>query len=259
VRGNGQGWSSPEIISSLVLGALGVIAFVVWEHRAPAPMLPLRLFRSRAFSAANAASLAMYFGMFGSIFLLVQFMQTAQGHTPLEAGLRTLPWTGMPALVAPIAGVLSDRVGGRPLIAGGLALQAIGLAWIASITTPDVAYTSMVLPFIVCGTGMGLFFAPIANVVVSAVRADEIGKASGANNAIREIGGVFGIAVLASIFAHNGGYATPQTFNDGLVPAVWAGAAVVAVGAVVALLIPGRRHAADAIPVEAAEALGPAA
>jgi EmrB/QacA subfamily drug resistance transporter len=259
VRGNGQGWTSPEIVGSLVLGTLGVIAFVVWEHRASAPMLPLRLFRSRAFSAANAASLAMYFGMFGSIFLLVQFMQTAQGHTPLEAGLRTLPWTGMPAIVAPIAGVLSDRVGGRPLIAGGLALQAIGLAWIASITTPDVAYGSMVLPFIVCGTGMGLFFAPIANVVVSAVRADEIGKASGANNAIREIGGVFGIAVLASIFAHNGGYATPQTFNDGLVPAVWAGAAVVAVGAAIALLIPGRRRVADAIPVEAAEALGPAA
>ncbi len=181
-------------------------------------MLPMRFFENRAFSAANAASLFMYFGMFGSIFLLTQFFQTAQGYSPLEAGLRVLPWTAMPMIVAPISGALSDRIGGRPLMAIGLGLQALGLAWIALVSTATVGYGSLVGPFIVSGIGMGMFFAPVANVVLSAVRPVEEGKASGANNAIREVGGVLGVAVLASIFARYGGYESPMTFNDGLVP-----------------------------------------
>ena len=203
----------------------------------------MRFFRNRAFSAANGASLFMYFGMFGSIFLLTQFFQTAQGYSPLEAGLRVLPWTAMPIFVAPIAGALSDRIGGRPLMATGLALQATGLAWIAAVSTPTVGYESLVGPFIVSGIGMGMFFAPVANVVLSAVRRDEEGKASGVNNAIREVGGVFGVAVLASLFTRYGGYESPQTFNDGLVAATWVGAAVVGVGALVALVIPRKRRA----------------
>ena len=150
----------------------------------------------------------MYFGMFGSIFLLTQFLQTVQGYSPLGAGLRMLPWTAMPMLVAPIAGVLSDRIGGRPLMGAGLALQAVALGWLAAIVDPDGRRTShLVAPFIIAGVGMGLFFAPVANVVLSAVRGEEEGQASGANNAIRELGGVFGVAVLASIFAAQGGYA----------------------------------------------------
>ena len=143
----------------------------------------------------------MYFGMFGSIFLLSQFFQTAQGYSPFEAGLRVLPWTAMPMIVAPIAGALSDRIGGRPFLAGGLALQAIGLGWIAAVSSADVGYSSLIGPFIVSGIGMGMFFAPVANIVLSAVGLRDEGKASGASNAIREVGGVFGVAVLASIFA----------------------------------------------------------
>jgi EmrB/QacA subfamily drug resistance transporter len=238
VNGNSDGWTSPAIVGALIGGAALLSAFVAWELRAPQPMLPMRFFRDRAFAAANGASLFMYFGMFGSIFLLTQFFQTAQGFSPLESGLRVLPWTAMPMVVAPIAGALSDRIGGRPIMATGLALQAIGLAWIAAVSTATVGYASLIGPFIVSGIGMAMFFAPVANVVLSAVRPLEEGKASGTNNAIREVGGVLGVAVLASIFARTGGYESPETFSDGLVPALWVGAVVVGVGAIVALLIP---------------------
>ena len=249
VHGNAEGWASTEIVGSLAAGALALVAFVAWERRASQPMLPMRLFRSRAFSAANGASLFMYFGMFGSIFLLTQFFQTAQGYSPLEAGLRVLPWTAMPMVVAPIAGALSDRVGGRPFMALGLGLQAVGLAWIAAVSDANVGYASLVGPFVLSGIGMGMFFAPVANVVLSAVRPQEEGKASGANNAIREVGGVLGIAVLASIFTRYGGYGSPEAFTDGLVVATWVGAAVVGVGSLVALVVPSRRRAAGA-PLE---------
>jgi EmrB/QacA subfamily drug resistance transporter len=246
VNGNADGWSSPAIVGALVAGGVLLAGFVGWEFRAREPMLPMRFFRNRAFAAANGASLLMYFGMFGSIFLLTQFFQTAQGYSPLESGLRVLPWTAMPMVVAPIAGALSDRIGGRPFMALGLTLQAIGLGWIAAVSNATVGYESFVGPFILSGIGMGMFFAPVANVVLSAVRPEEEGKASGANNAIREVGGVLGVAVLASIFAHSGGYGTPVTFNDGLVPAIWVGGAVVAVGALIALAIPRKRRPAVA-------------
>jgi len=246
IHGNGDGWTSPTIVGALLGGVLLLAAFVAWELRTPQPMLPMRFFRNRAFAAANGASLLMYFGMFGSIFLLSQFFQTAQGYSPLGAGLRILPWTLMPMFVAPVAGALSDRIGGRPLMATGLALQALGLGWIAAVSTATVGYTSLVGPFILSGVGMALFFAPVANVVLSAVRPQEEGKASGTNNAIREVGGVLGVAVLASIFARYGGYESPQIFNDGLVPALWIGAAVLAAGSLVALLIPRKRRIVEA-------------
>jgi EmrB/QacA subfamily drug resistance transporter len=243
VHGNSDGWGSAQIVASLTAGAVLLAAFVAWEARAKAPMLPLRFFKDRAFAAANGASLAMYFGMFGSVFLLSQFFQTAQGYSPLEAGLRVLPWTAMPMLVAPIAGALSDRIGGRPFLAGGLALQAIGLGWIAAVSSADIGYASLVGPFILSGIGMGMFFAPVANIVLTAVGVRDEGKASGASNAIREVGGVFGVAVLASIFASRGGYESPAIFNDGLVAATWVGAAVVAAGALIALAVPGKKRA----------------
>ena len=237
VRGNQVGWGSPEIVGMLTAGLVVLGLFLLWESRSAAPMLPLRFFRNRTFSAANAASLLMFFGMFGSIFLLAQFFQTVQGYSPLQAGLRILPWTAMPIVVAPIAGALSDRIGGRPLMAVGLALQAAGLAWIAAVSTPTVAYAELVGPFIISGVGMAMYFAPVANVVLSSVRPEEEGQASGANNAIRELGGVFGVAVLASIFAHYGGYGSRTSYVDGLTPAIYVGAAIVAIGALAALLI----------------------
>ena len=251
VRGNDHGWTSATVLPPMVIGALLVAAFVAWELRAPEPMLPLHLFRSRGFTMTNTASLLMFFGMFGSIFLLAQFLQVVQHYSPLEAGLRMLPWTAMPVLVAPVAGALSDRIGGRPLLAAGLALQAIGLGWLATIERPAVAYMDQVPAFIVCGIGMSLFFAPVANVVLGSVRRDQEGIASGANNAIRELGGVFGIAVLGAVFSARGGYSSGAAFVSGLAPAVWVGSAAVAAAVAAALLLPRSRKAATAAPAPA--------
>jgi EmrB/QacA subfamily drug resistance transporter len=255
VRGNDVGWGSPEIVGSLAGGALVVALFVVWELRARAPMLPMRFFRNRTFAQANLASLLMFFGMFGSIFLLSQFFQTVQGYSPFGSGLRILPWTAMPIFVAPIAGALSDRISGPRIMGVGLALQAIGLGWIAAVSTPTTPYSDLIAPFVLAGMGMGLFFAPVANVVLGTVRPSEEGQASGANNAIRELGGVFGVAVLASIFSGHGGYGTGASFVAGMTPAVWVGAAVVGIGALAALTIPTRRRVAatdEVVPLEPA-------
>jgi EmrB/QacA subfamily drug resistance transporter len=258
VRGNVQGWASPEIVGALTVGALLVAAFVLWELRTPTPMLPMRFFRSRAFALANVASLFMFFGMFGSIFLLAQFFQTVQGYSPLGAGLRILPWTLAPMFIAPVAGALSDRISPRLIIGTGLTLQAVALAWIGLVSTPDVPYTSLIGPFIVAGVGMALFFAPVANVVLSAVRPQEEGQASGANNTIRELGGVFGVAVLAAIFSHVGGYQSAEAFSDGMNAAALVGAAVVGVGAVAAFAMPRRRRE-EQVRLETAEPLADAA
>jgi len=241
VRGAELGWTSTTVLGSLIAGAELVAAFLAWEARAPEPMLPLRFFRSRGFAAVNGVSLAMYFGVFGSIFLLAQFFQVTQGYSPLEAGLRTLPWTIMPMFVAPIAGMLSDRIGSRPLMTAGLTLQAGAIAWLASISTPSVPYGDLVIPFMMAGAGMALVFAPAANAVLGAVRPEEAGQASGATNAIRELGGVLGVAVLASVFASHGSYASPAAYTDGMTSAIWVGAAVLAAGALTALLVPRRR------------------
>jgi EmrB/QacA subfamily drug resistance transporter len=239
-HGNGRGWTDGQVVGAIGAGLALMAAFLAWEARTREPMLPLHLFRRRTSLIANGVSFAMSFGMFGSIFLLSQFFQICQGLSPLDSGLRILPWTATPVLVAPIAGWASGKIGGRPILVAGLTLQAVGLAWVAALTGTNVSYPTLVPAFIVAGAGMGLFFAPIANVVLSAVPREEEGKASGANNTIRELGGVFGVAVLAAIFSANGSYATPQTYVNGLIPGVFAGAAVVAIGAALALALPSR-------------------
>jgi MFS family permease len=180
------------------------------------------------------------------VFLMTQFLQFVQGYSPFEAGLRTLPWIAMPAIVAPIAGALAGRIGGRPLLVAGLALMALGLGWFAAVATPDVAYSAQVPALVLAGIGMGLFFAPVAAVVLSAVRPEEEGKASGATNAIRELGGVFGVAVLAAVFAGQGSYVSGAAFVDGMVPAIWVGAIFVAIAAVLAAFTAGQRRTAPA-------------
>ncbi len=242
IHGNADGWGSSQILAAFAASAVLLPLFLLRQARTARPMLPLRFFRSRSFSAANGVSFLMSFGIFGAIFLLAQFFQIVQGYSPFDAGLRTLPWTGMPIIVAPIAGILSDRIGSRPLLVAGMALMAAGLAWFAAASSPTVPYLELVPALVLAGVGMSMFFAPTANLVLSAVRPEEEGLASGANNTIREVGGVFGVAILASVFAAKGGYSSPQAFVDGLVPALWLGAAMIALGAVVALAIPARRR-----------------
>jgi len=238
VRSQSLGWTSPTVLAALIAGFVLLAAFVAWELRTPEPMLPMSFFAKRSFAVTNVVSLSMYFGMFGSIFFLSQYMQNVLHNTPLQAGLKLLVWTGATMVVAPLAGVLSERLGSRPFMFAGLSLQAGALAWLAAITSAHLPYSRMIVPFVMAGAGMALVFAPSANAVLSSVRTEQAGQASGANNAIREIGGVLGVAVLASVFTSAGGYASPQAFVDGLIPAVWVGVAVLAAGALVVLAFP---------------------
>jgi EmrB/QacA subfamily drug resistance transporter len=238
VRGGSVGWGSTEVMSSLLIGAALVLAFIFYERSSEAPMLPIELFKSRQFSLVNVIAMFMSFGMFGSIFLLAQFLQTVQHYSPLSAGLRTLPWTGMPILIAPLAGVLVGRFGARLLVGIGLGLQALGLGWFAFVLTPTTPYIDAVPAFVIAGIGMSLFFVPVASIVLASVPKNREGIASGTNNAVRELGGVLGVSVLGALFASFGGYASGTVFVNGLIPAVSVGAGVVALGALLTMLLP---------------------
>jgi EmrB/QacA subfamily drug resistance transporter len=254
VRANSSGWGSIEVLSGLAGGALLAIAFVAWELRAGAPMLPMRLFRSRAFSAGNAAMFLLNGSLFGAVFFMAQFQQTALGQGPFDAGLRLLPWGAAMFLVAPRAGTLADRFGARTAIAGGLLLQALGMAWIALIADPGLAYAQMIAPMVVAGAGFALAIPVVqTSVMVAAPRAD-IGKASGTLSTIRQLGGVFGIAIPVAVFAAAGGYASAQAFSDGFAAAMGVCAALALAGAIAGALLPGRRETAVVAAVRPAEA-----
>ncbi|UOE43606.1 DHA2 family efflux MFS transporter permease subunit [Agromyces larvae] len=259
VRGNDAGWDSAEVLGSLIAGAVLLVAFVGWEQRAAAPLLPLRLFRDRGFSAANVVGLAFSFGMFGAVFILIQFLQVVQGATPLEAGVQTMPWTLAPMVVAPLAGALASRVGTRALMVTGLALQTVALVWIALTMAPDVAYGTLVAPFIFAGVGMGLVFAPMSTAVLAGMPEADHAKASGTNSTLREVGVALGIAALTAVFTGAGGELTPTGYVDAAVPAVLVGAGALAVGLVAALFLPAgrgtprRETAADADAAREAE------
>ncbi len=245
VQGNSHGWTSTGVLTSFAVGIAGLAAFVWWELWTDHPMLPLRLFKNRAFAAVNVTAMLFSFGMFGSIFFLSQFLQTVQHYSPLGAGLRVLPWTGVTMLLAPFVGVLAERWGGKILVVSGLVLQAVGLFWLVSLFSPTTPYIDMVPAFVVAGVGMTLFFVPLASLVLSAVPASLEGVASGTNSAFRELGGVFGIAVLGAVFSSKGGYASGQDYVNGLTPAIAVGAVVVALGAVAAMLVPARRRSRE--------------
>jgi EmrB/QacA subfamily drug resistance transporter len=246
VRSQSLGWSSSEVVVSLAVGAALLVAFVWQELRTSEPMLPMEFFTNRGFAVTNAVSIAMYFGMFGSIFFLSQFLQNVLHNTPLQAGVKLLVWTGAVMIVSPAAGFLSERLGSRMFMVAGLGLQAIALGLLATMASVHQSYASMVIPFVLAGSGMALVFAPSANAVLSSVRTAQTGQASGATNAIRELGGVLGIAVLATVFSSHGSYANPEAYVSGLVPAMWVGAAVLAAGALIAAVFPFNTRASAA-------------
>jgi EmrB/QacA subfamily drug resistance transporter len=246
VRGNDAGWGSTEVAGSLALGAALIVAFIVWESKATAPLLPLWLFRDRSFSIANVIGLTFSFGMFGSIFILIQFLQVVQKHTPLEAGVMTMPWTMAPMVIAPLAGFIAPRVGTRALIVTGLTLQSLGIFWLGATMSADAAYTTMLPGFIAAGIGMGLVFAPMSTAVLATMKEADHAKASGTNSTLREIGTALGIAVLTAIFVGAHGALTPDLYVDAARPAVLTGAAVLAGTVLVALLLPAGRSRTSA-------------
>jgi EmrB/QacA subfamily drug resistance transporter len=256
VRANSVGWGSFEVLAALAAGVALVAAFVAWERRAPSPPLPAQFFRSRSFSVGNAAIFFTFAALFGAVFFCAQLMQTALGYGPLEAGLRLLPWTATFMTVAPIAGAMADRIGERPLMVTGLSLQAVGLAWLALVAEPNVAYSSLLAPLIVAGVGVSLAIPAAQNSVLAKASLEVVGKAAGSNSMMRELGGVFGIAVVVATFAGAGGYASAQVFTDGFGPAIGVAAALSALGALTSLALPGRRTAAKQTLARAVPALG---
>ena len=242
-RASELGWTNPDILAALVAGVLLMAGFAIWERRAREPMLPPRLFRSRAFVAANATTFLMSASLLGAAFLISQYLQVVQGNSPLAAGLRFLPMTATPLVVAPAAGTLSDRVGRRPVMVAGLVLLAVGLTWFGLAATADAGYSQLVLPLIITGAGVSMPFATAPSAALSAVPPADIGRASGANGTFQRFGGAFGIAVATAVFAAQGQLATPAGFTAGMRAALLAAALLALVGAGAALAVTRRRCA----------------
>jgi EmrB/QacA subfamily drug resistance transporter len=261
VRGNSAGWDSPEVILALALGLLLAMAFIVWELRVGEPMLPMRLFRSRAFSAGNAAIFFHWGSALGAVFFMAQFLQAGLGFGPLDAGLGLIPWGATPVIVAQVVGGLIGRFGERPFIAAGLSLNALALLWIALIAEPHLAYWQVVAPLVLSGTGVAMSIPAAQSAVLTSVGPQSIGKASGTFSMMRQLGGAFGVAVLVAIFATAGSYSSAQEFTDGFVAATGACAGLSLIGAAAGLAVPRRRKAkgverAGGRPVPALESEG---
>ncbi|AKU17451.1 DHA2 family efflux MFS transporter permease subunit [Luteipulveratus mongoliensis] len=266
VHGNDDGWTSASVLGTLAVSAAALGAFVVRERRVSYAAMPTRLFRSRSFAMANVIALAFSIGMFGAVFLLSQYLQIVLGYSPLEAGIRTLPWTAAPMVVAPIAGMLAPRVGVRPLLTIGLILQAAALGYLALVITPGAGYTEQIPGLILAGVGMGLTFAPSATAVLSDMAEADHATASSVNATVREIGVSLGVAVLTAVFLAADGHLTPTGYADALRPALLVGMVSVALGIIPALLLPGKKAAAEssyaqvtAAPAEATAAEVPVA
>lgn len=257
VRGNDAGWSSTEVLAALIAGAALLIAFLVWESRVEAPLLPLRLFRDRSFTLANLVAMTFSFGAFGAVFILIQFLQVVQGKSPLEAGIATMPWTLAPMVVAPLTGIIAPRVGTRLLIVVGLLFLSAGLFEIGLTMNADVAYLTLLPGFVLAGIGMGLVFAPISTAVLINMAPADHAKATGTNSTLREIGVALGIAVLTAVFVGAGGELTPTGYVSAAVPAVLVGASVLLGSALLAALLPSGIVRREQAPVEVGVAADP--
>lgn len=255
VRTSAVGWDSAEVLTTMIAGLAVLGVFVLWEHAAKAPMIGLQLFRDRTFAAANAVSLLMYAGLFGALFFVAQFLQNGLAESPLEAGLRLLPWAAPPIVMMPVAGKLAGRVGDRPLMVVGLSMQAAGLAWLATAATPGIAYWTVAAALATQSVGTSLCFPAVANAALGSVPPAQAGVASGTNSAIREVGGVLGVAVLASVFARHGAYASPAVFADGFRTAMWGAVAFSVAGAGVALCTARRQPPQPGAAARASETL----
>jgi EmrB/QacA subfamily drug resistance transporter len=239
VRAPVAGWGSAEVLCALAAGVILLTAFLGWERRTAHPMVPFGYFARRGFAAANAVAFGQQISLIGSLFMISQLLQTGMGYSPLGAGLRILVWNGTLMLVAPLAGALADRVGNRSIMAAGMAVQAAGLGWLAAVVRPGVGYGDLVLPLIVAGVGISMGFPTVANMVTGSVPIEDAGVAAGTNSALRELGSVFGVAIIALVFAGNGGYASPESFIDGFRPAMAVAAAIALLAVVPAVLGPG--------------------
>ena len=252
VRSGQVGWTSPQTLPALSVGVALVMAFVTWELRSESPLLPTHLLANRQITAANAATFLMSAALWAAAFLIPQYLQTTLGHRPLAAGALLLPWTAAPLIVTPLAGIWADRIGNRPLLVAGLALQGIGFGWLAAIASATLGYVAMLPPLLVAGIGIALVFPTVSNAVLGGVAHDDVNLASATNSSFREIGGMFGVAIAVTVFAHNGSVTTPQLFADGMVPALAVACGLSIVGAVVGLATGRAREQATSLAAQGA-------
>jgi EmrB/QacA subfamily drug resistance transporter len=241
IRGDESGWASAEVVVAFVASAASLLGFIGWELRTRTPLIPMTLFASRAFSAGNASAFLLFASMFSGAFFFAQFLQVVLRQGPLGAGLRLAPWTVTLCLVAPVAGKQINRFGERPLVAAGLLMQAAGYGWIALAAAPDLAYPVMIAPFMLAGIGTSLAIPAVQSAVLRAVPMTAVGAAAGTFNTLRQLGGAFGIALPAAVFAAVGGFGSAAAFTDGFAAAIGTASVLALAGAVAGLLIPAGR------------------
>jgi EmrB/QacA subfamily drug resistance transporter len=254
VRANEVGWLRPETIVTIGAGVVLTSGFVAWESRAPAPMLPLRLFARRGFSAAVMTGALQTAALTAAAFLVAQYFQGVLRLSPFDAGVRLLPWCATPMLVAPLAGAFSDRIGQRPLMVVGMFLQGAGLVWVALEATTTAGYGGFVLPLVIAGVGVSMVLPTAATATLNAVAPQDMGKASGANSTLQRFGGAFGIAVTTAVFAANGHLGAPSSFVAGFRPALVVAGGLSLLGVVSALAVTGRRRALEPVRAEVSAA-----
>ena len=242
-RANQVGWSSAEVVSTLVAGTVLLAAFVVWESSVSEPMVPLRLFAVRDFAIGNVTTFLMSGAIFAAALLVTEEFQLARHYSPVGAGVRLLPFFATPMLVSPIAGALSDRIGRRPIIVVGLSLLTVGLAWVAWRGSLGTSSVELVIALLIAGVGISMALPTVPTAVLSAVAPEEMGKASGINYMAQRFGAVFAIAIGSAVFTAYGHFGSPESVTAGFKPALWACAALAVLAAVSALgITPSRRQ-----------------
>jgi EmrB/QacA subfamily drug resistance transporter len=253
VRANQSGWASAEIVSTLVTGAVLLVAFVAWEARASDPMVPLRLFGSPAFAVGNLTTFLMTGAIFAGGFIVTQEFQFARGFSALSTGVRLLPFFATPMFISPIAGAVADRIGPRKVMATGLFMLTAGFVWVSVRGSLSTSWVELMLALLVAGIGISMALPTVPTAVLNAVAPDELGKASGINYMAQRFGAVFGIAIATSVFATYGNLGNPASVTDGFRPALAACAVfgLLAALAAIAITVPRTQHAPDLEPVEA--------
>jgi len=225
---------SAAVLVPVAGGLVLVSCFLAWERKTHHPMLPLPIFRSARFNVANTVSFCIYGSLCGAVFLTSQYFQIAQHHDPIAAALRFIPWPLPTIVVAPLAGSLAAKYGNQRFMAAGMAIQALALAWFAAVTHARTPYFELCPPLVLSGIAIGMVFPTVSGEVVASVRPEQMGIAAGTSTTIRELGGVFGVALVALVFASPVAYTTTDGFVTGYVHAIWACVAFTALGAVVA-------------------------
>ena len=221
-RANTVGWSSPEVVGTLIAGTVLLGVFAWWENHVSEPMVPLRMFADRDFALGNLTTFLMSGAIFGAALFVTEEFQLARNYSPVSAGVHLLPFFATPMVVSPIAGALSDRIGRRPIMVAGLSMLTAGFIWVAWRGSLGTSWIELVLALLVAGIGISMALPTVPTAVLSAVAPQEMGKASGINYMAQRFGAVFAIAIGSAVFANYGSFATPETVTAGFKPALWA-------------------------------------